>query len=109
MAAAEVASCWSGGTGRRTGLKIPRSSLSMWVRPPPPALLYFRRLAIILDFRRALSDNTPHLLNGLFYEFAVVDSESWRANQRDELESADHRQPCGEPCEPLCEPSPIAR
>ena len=27
----------SGGTGRRTGLKIPRSSLSMWVRPPPPA------------------------------------------------------------------------
>ena len=31
------ASCWSGGTGRRTGLKIPRPSLVMWVRPPPPA------------------------------------------------------------------------
>ena len=29
--------CWSGGTGRRTGLKIPRPSLGMWVRPPPPA------------------------------------------------------------------------
>jgi hypothetical protein len=28
---------WSGGTGRRTGLKIPRPSLGMWVRPPPPA------------------------------------------------------------------------
>src|SRR5580704_15684723 len=41
MAPAEVASCWSGGTGRRTGLKIPRSSLSMWVRPPPPALFCF--------------------------------------------------------------------
>src|SRR5262249_23591801 len=33
----ESKTCWSGGTGRRTGLKIPRSSLSMWVRPPPPA------------------------------------------------------------------------
>ena len=28
---------WSGGTGRRTGLKIPRPSLVMRVRPPPPA------------------------------------------------------------------------
>src|SRR5579864_5647793 len=28
---------WSGGTGRRTGLKIPRPSLGMRVRPPPPA------------------------------------------------------------------------
>ena len=28
---------WSGGTGRRTGLKIPRTSLCMWVQPPPPA------------------------------------------------------------------------
>ncbi len=27
----------SGGTGRRTGLKIPRPSLVMRVRPPPPA------------------------------------------------------------------------
>src|ERR1700722_7249255 len=35
----ESNTCWSGGTGRRTGLKIPRSSLSMWVRPPPPAHL----------------------------------------------------------------------
>jgi hypothetical protein len=33
--------CWSGGTGRRTGLKIPRPSLGMWVRPPPPAPLKF--------------------------------------------------------------------
>src|SRR5712692_2539843 len=28
---------WSGGTGRRTGLKIPHPSLGMRVRPPPPA------------------------------------------------------------------------
>src|SRR5258706_14810565 len=28
---------WSGGTGRRSGLKIPRPSLVMRVRPPPPA------------------------------------------------------------------------
>jgi hypothetical protein len=28
---------WSGGTGRRTGLKIPRPSLVMRVRPSPPA------------------------------------------------------------------------
>ena len=33
----EPTTCWSGGTGRRTGLKIPRPSLGMWVRPPPPA------------------------------------------------------------------------
>ena len=33
----EPNTCWSGGTGRRTGLKIPRPSLVMWVRPPPPA------------------------------------------------------------------------
>src|SRR5579863_3601965 len=31
------ASGWSGGTGRSAGLKIPRPSLAMWVRPPPPA------------------------------------------------------------------------
>ncbi len=31
---------WSGGTGRRTGLKIPRPSLAMRVRPPPPAPAY---------------------------------------------------------------------
>jgi hypothetical protein len=29
--------CRSGGTGRRTGLKIPHPSLGMRVRPPPPA------------------------------------------------------------------------
>ena len=28
---------WSGGTGRRTGLKIPRALRPMRVRPPPPA------------------------------------------------------------------------
>src|SRR5215469_11228700 len=28
---------WSGGIGRRTGLKIPRPSLGMRVRPSPPA------------------------------------------------------------------------
>src|SRR5579883_3512701 len=33
----EPLSGWSGGTGRRTGLKIPRPSVGMWVRPPPPA------------------------------------------------------------------------
>ena len=33
----ESNTCWSGGTGRRTGLKIPRPSLVMRVRPPPPA------------------------------------------------------------------------
>src|SRR5713226_1157899 len=31
---------WSGGTGRRTGLKIPHPSLGMRVRPPPPAPRY---------------------------------------------------------------------
>ena len=36
----ESNSCWSGGTGRRTGLKIPRPSLGMRVRPPPPAPNY---------------------------------------------------------------------
>jgi hypothetical protein len=32
-----LAPSWSGGTGRRTGLKIPRPSLVMRVRPSPPA------------------------------------------------------------------------
>lgn len=36
----EPNSCWSGGTGRRTGLKIPRPSLGMRVRPPPPAPVF---------------------------------------------------------------------
>src|SRR6516164_7377411 len=41
----EPTTCWSGGTGRRTGLKIPRPSLGMWVRPPPPAPNSFQQVS----------------------------------------------------------------
>lgn len=37
VSSSELSTCWSGGTGRRTGLKIPRPSLGMRVRPSPPA------------------------------------------------------------------------
>ena len=40
---------WSGGTGRRTGLKIPRPSLVMWVRPPPPAPFGINSLQVKLE------------------------------------------------------------
>src|ERR1700730_3503706 len=46
LSSKESESCWSGGTGRRTGLKIPRPSLGMWVRPPPPAPKYLVLISI---------------------------------------------------------------
>src|SRR5450432_3741 len=57
----QLTPCRSVGIGRRTGLKIRRTSLGVWVQVPPPApydLIYFQRLLILrIDLYTILNDD----------------------------------------------------
>src|SRR5579883_2307222 len=70
---------WSGGTGRRTGLKIPRPSLGMWVRPPPPAPeSCYRNSLALRHFRgqpRSQEQLTTQHLHTLTVVFEVAEAE----------------------------------